>query len=190
MQQRERHLAVGTHGRSIFISDVTELQQLTPEVLEQPLHVFAVESVTHNPEWGNSWSSWVDPSTPEVRVPFFAGRDGAATIRVLTEDDLELQTLTHEAERGLNYATYDLTVTSDAAERVNEQIEDEATDADEEPATMEEADNGMLYLLPGTYTLEVTLGETTETTTLEVTAPPEASEAAPRMGPDEGEEIK
>jgi hypothetical protein len=81
-------------------------------------------------------------------------------------------------------------VKPEAAERVNEQIEDEATDADEEPATMEEADDGTFYLLPGTYTLEVTIGATTETTTLEVTAPPERTDAAPRMGPDEGEEIK
>ena len=40
---RDRDLVIGTHGRSIYvIDDIAPLEQLTPEVLAKPGHLFAV----------------------------------------------------------------------------------------------------------------------------------------------------
>src|SRR5439155_2794472 len=40
---RERDLVVGTHGRSIFIfDDISPLEQMTPEVLAKPAHLFDI----------------------------------------------------------------------------------------------------------------------------------------------------
>ena len=41
---RENDLVVGTYGRSIWIADISPLQELTPEVLAQEEHLFEVES--------------------------------------------------------------------------------------------------------------------------------------------------
>lgn len=52
---RENDLVVGTYGRGIFVTDITPLQELSAEVLEKDVHLFAIESkaqlVTHG--WGN-----------------------------------------------------------------------------------------------------------------------------------------
>ncbi len=41
---RENDLVVGTHGRGFFITDITPLQELTPEVLAKDIHLFKIES--------------------------------------------------------------------------------------------------------------------------------------------------
>lgn len=40
---RENDLVVATHGRGIFIADVSALQEVTPEVLASDVHLFSVE---------------------------------------------------------------------------------------------------------------------------------------------------
>ena len=43
---RENDLVVGTYGRGVFVGDITHLQELTPEVLASPLHLFDIEPRT------------------------------------------------------------------------------------------------------------------------------------------------
>jgi photosystem II stability/assembly factor-like uncharacterized protein len=44
---RERDLVVGTHGRSIFIfDDISPLEQMTPEILAKPIHLFDIRPTT------------------------------------------------------------------------------------------------------------------------------------------------
>jgi photosystem II stability/assembly factor-like uncharacterized protein len=41
---RENDLVVATHGRGIFIADISPLQEMTPEVLAKDVHLFDIES--------------------------------------------------------------------------------------------------------------------------------------------------
>ncbi len=52
---RENDLVVGTHGRGLWVTDITPLQQLTAEVLTKPLHLFAPEAkgLRIETDWGN-----------------------------------------------------------------------------------------------------------------------------------------
>lgn len=40
---RENDLVLATYGRAIWAGDITPLQELTPEVLAKPFHLYAVE---------------------------------------------------------------------------------------------------------------------------------------------------
>ncbi len=187
IQAREKHLVVGTHGRSIYVADVEHVQQLTPDVLARPLHLFAIEAVTHRDTWGHSGARWREPFVPEVTLPYFAGASAEATFRVKADDGTVLKTFTDAAEHGLNYAAYDLSADAKAAEALNKKRKK----ADEKATPLEAADNGVFYLVPGTYTVEVTLGEATATGTLEVKEPPQRGRRSqPRMTPEEEEEIR
>ena len=42
---RERELIVGTHGRGIFIADISEIEELTPAVLAADAHLFEIDTV-------------------------------------------------------------------------------------------------------------------------------------------------
>lgn len=43
---RDRELVIGTHGRSIYIMDVSPLQEASATVMEQPLHLFDIKPAT------------------------------------------------------------------------------------------------------------------------------------------------
>lgn len=43
---RENDLVVGTYGRGLFVGDITHLQQLTPALVQSPLHLFDIEPRT------------------------------------------------------------------------------------------------------------------------------------------------
>ena len=70
---RERELVAGTHGRSIYVLDVLPIQELTPEIREQAVHVFAVEDVSFQRDWRSRRSPWFhDPvDEPEIQIPFW-----------------------------------------------------------------------------------------------------------------------
>jgi hypothetical protein len=181
IQARDKDLVVGTHGRSIYIADIAQIQQLTPEMMGKPIYVFAIEPETHRTFWGNRSAAWQEFREPEVSVPYFAGQGGEATLTIKTEEESVLQTMTDVAERGLNYASYNLSVDADAAEHWNDQQDDDDT-------RLEAADNGTFYLLPGTYTVEIELNGETATGTLEVKDPQQRGNRADPIPSPEGEE--
>ena len=188
MQADAKDLVVGTHGRSIFVADVEHIHALTPEMRETPLHLFAADSLRHDPDWGTQGAVWMEPDAPSVTLPYFAQAGGEATFTVSTADGQTLTTFTHAADAGLNYADYDLSMEADAVSDFNDARKENAAPA-------EPSDNGVAYLPPGTYTLEASLNGETATGTLTVRPERTAPTAAPRMengvpGPGEDEEIK
>ncbi len=55
---RENDLIVGTYGRAAWITDISPLQQMTPEIITKPLHLFTIEpkpqmNFSQQAMWGN-----------------------------------------------------------------------------------------------------------------------------------------
>ena len=171
------------HGRSIFIADVEHVQQLTPELMASAVHLFDLEDVSWQNFWGERQNAWEDPVTPEVEIGFWADGAGEAAVRVLTEDGTELATLSDDAERGLNYVLFELTVDEDRVEAYRELC---GEPEEEDDPRVEASDDGRVYLLPGTYSVEVTAGGETPRGTFTVEEPPEETDAdAPPAYPEE-----
>ena len=178
VQARERDLVVGTHGRSLYLADVRHVQQLTPDLLASDLHLFGLDSVAYDADWGEAAASWRAPEEPEVAVPFFSRTSGPATLRVFAEDSTLLYETDVQADRGLNYAPYRLVADSVRAARyVAQRQEGEVAEegAEDDAPQMEPAEDGAVYLVPGTYAVEVALGGATARGQLVVTEPPEPS---------------
>lgn len=88
---REHDLIVGTHGRGLWVTDVSVLQETTPEVVAKPRHLFAPEAKGLRIEsgWGNYEMSGDDvlatPNEPNgmpIVVWQGPGATGPATVRV------------------------------------------------------------------------------------------------------------
>ena len=62
---RENDLVVGTHGRGFFITDISPLQELTPEILSKEIYMFAVEPKVQ----------WIMPSQKATSAQNFAGEN-------------------------------------------------------------------------------------------------------------------
>jgi hypothetical protein len=55
---RDNDLIVGTYGRAAWITDISPLQQVTPEIIRKPLHLFSIEpkpqmNFSQQATWGN-----------------------------------------------------------------------------------------------------------------------------------------
>ena len=161
---RERDLVVGTHGRSIYVGSVKEVQQIDNSMMSKPLHVFEMDKVRHSGRWGNDGGWFSDDRVPKEEIPVYVQKDGKVTVTVETEKGLELQSFSTEVKKGLNYVNYDLSIgkgkEKSYASFLNNNKEDEVE--------LKAADNGMMFLQPGIYIVKVKKDGTTESTKLEV----------------------
>ncbi|MEM1127835.1 MAG: glycosyl hydrolase [Bacteroidota bacterium] len=177
VQDRDADLLVGTHGRSIYRADLERVRQL-PALQDTPLAMFEVDGVRYRAQWGSSFATWAEPRVPEVMLAYLTQTAGAVTLRVLTPDGTVVQSLTDEAERGINRVSYALTADPEAASALPPH--------EDQPAT--QADDGQWYLTPGLYTIELTQGGETVRTTLDVEAPPPPPMTPPEPSAEEEEE--
>ncbi|WP_411029772.1 WD40/YVTN/BNR-like repeat-containing protein [Spongiimicrobium sp. 3-5] len=69
---RENDLVVGTHGRSIFIADISPLQELTSEVINKDVHLFRVEPKVQ----------WRMTGQPAISAQNFTGENEPAGVGI------------------------------------------------------------------------------------------------------------
>ena len=129
---RDNDLVVGTHGRSIYIASVKELQQLTDTLLAKDIFVFKPEPVKHNKNWGKIYSKWSDPVEKKIVFAFYKKENGISSIKIKTEKDLMLNQFNDTSEAGLNYAEYDLSIDSTVISEYQAEVNENKNLSDEE----------------------------------------------------------
>lgn len=157
---RDKELIVGTHGRSIYIADVSYVQQLTGELLKKDLFVFDLRDMDYNKNWGKKEDTWSDTLVPELSISYYSNKPGTMKINILTEDNLNIKSLDFQSDAGLNFFKYDLSVDTDKEEIYLNSIKYVKKD--------KKTDTGKLYLKPGKYTLELDLNGFKEKKTFEI----------------------
>ena len=133
---REKDLVVGTHGRSIYVASIKYLQMLNEKILTKNLHFFKVDKLKFNPRWGSrGWGS--NYLTPNLELVFYSKFEGKTEIIIYKDDEIQ-KSIDLDANKGLNFINYDLSV-----------------DTKEKSTT----DNGITYLKKGDYHIEIIQGE-------------------------------
>ena len=133
---REKDLVVGTHGRSIYVAGIKYLQMLNEKILTKNLHFFKVDKLKFNPRWGSrGWGS--NYLTPNLELVFYSKFEGKTEIIIYKDDEMK-KLIDIDANKGLNFINYDLSV-----------------DTKEKSTT----DNGITYLKKGDYRIEIIQGE-------------------------------
>ncbi|MBR9913655.1 MAG: glycosyl hydrolase [Algicola sp.] len=146
LQEDSKDLLLGTHGRSIYKTDIAPLQQMTSELLSKDITLFKVKDVRHSSRWGSSWSKWFEAFEPEVAITFYANASNEQSIKVFSEKGALLNQMTVSADKGFNYTSYDLTLTDNGRKVLMK----ENTSMDINKAT-----NDAYYLPKGTYTIQI-----------------------------------
>ena len=152
IQKRENHLLLGTHGRSIYKTDITPLQSLNSNT---GTTLYDVAAVSQSRRWGNSFSMWQDAFEPSVDVPYFSSYAGKFELLVKDANGKELQRIPVVPSKGLDVIAYDMTITEKGKktlEKANNEL------------NIRKATNGKYYLPKGKYTL-VLLGGSGNTET-------------------------
>ncbi|MFD2587937.1 glycosyl hydrolase [Croceitalea marina] len=145
IQPEAKHLLVGTHGRSIYKADISKLQQMNTNIMDDDLYVFDVDPIKHSKRWGSSWSSWGKPQTPGLDVTFYCSKKGTCTAVVKTADGIEVSATEMDVAKGLNILSYDVAFTKEGKRNFLKKNKMKLT----------EAKNGKTYLPIGKYTVEI-----------------------------------
>ena len=144
IQKEANDLVVGTHGRSIYRTNISGFQKYN-EVKNQDLVVFEIASVRASSRWGTSWSRWYDVMEPEISISYFSKNTGSKNMQVLAEDGTELYSQKLSADKGFNFATYNAEVNEKAVKSYFKK-----KDIDLKAGT-----NGKFYLPKGKYTIKI-----------------------------------
>ena len=157
IQAEASHLVAGTHGRSIYVADISALQKATPEVLARVLHLFEVQPVKKSNRWGSARFLFAEAYTPSVSITFYSAKDTSITLGV-SDDNSELYSATVEAKKGFNSVSYPLEVQESKRARLSKK----------DRALFSAAANGSYYLPKGAYSLTLSSSDGKITQTLKV----------------------
>jgi hypothetical protein len=154
IQPKTKHLIIGTHGRSMFKADISNVQKLTPEVLASTVTLFEIEKRKFNKNWGKK-PAYEAAKDPELPVWFYANAAGKATWTVKTkEGGLILNSGSANCAKGLNSLNYNLDVQETALKKYKENLQAAQKDT-KKPVEIEKADTGKFYLRKGIYIFTV-----------------------------------
>jgi len=143
IQPEAKHLVLGTHGRSLYITDISLLQKLNSRTMDK-LMLAEIDSVNFSPRWGAKFSTWGEIYTPKTKIQFYSPKSGNATITIKTEEGKELQSLPIDAINGVNVVEYDFTI-SEKGSKIFDKTDNK----------IKQAENGTYYLPKGKYILSV-----------------------------------
>ncbi|TPN87743.1 VPS10 domain-containing protein [Aquimarina algicola] len=142
IQPEANDLLIGTHGRSIYKTNIRPLQLLDDTILNKSIHVFEISPVKWSEKWGVSWSKWLAPDEPSVSIQFYTSKPEEFTVTITTPEGKKLNELSIAADKGLNYINYDLTMTEKGTKNLQKEFPDEE---------ISQQKNGKYYLPVGEY---------------------------------------
>ena len=154
IQVRDQDLLVGTHGRSIYLADISIPQQLTADLMAKSVHLFDLADVAHNTSWGVKRSAYSPIGEALMTLTVYASKAGSATIVIEDKDGSVQQSFDASLKAGLNYVSYDLTIGEAAAKALGDKVK--------------AADNDKTYIPAGEYTVQARVNDSEATTKLKV----------------------
>jgi len=143
IQPEAKDLVLGTHGRSLYIADISLLQQLNDTNLNS-LVFNEIAPIQYGNYWGRSWSKWMKPNVPNIELSYYSPSAGNVKFTLLTEDEKEIQSWSSTAQKGINIFDWDLSLSSNGQKAMKK--------FDKE---LKEAKNGSYYLIKGKYKLRL-----------------------------------
>ncbi|MCB0467235.1 MAG: glycosyl hydrolase, partial [Aequorivita sp.] len=156
IQPEAKDLVLGTHGRSLYIADISLLQKLN-ETNKNDLVISDMEAINFSPRWGSKWSTWGEVYEPKTKIQFYSPQAGKATITIKTEEGKELQNISFDATNGVNILDYYLSI-SEKGSKVFDKTE----------TKVKQAENGKYYLQKGKYKVTVSVNGKSATSEFEV----------------------
>ncbi|MCF8381603.1 MAG: hypothetical protein K9H49_18665 [Bacteroidales bacterium] len=142
-------LILGTHGRSIYIADISGLQKL-PQIKDKEIVLFPLEKIKASPYWGRKWSDYDEAMTPEISISWYTKTPEEINLTIYTESGEQLNTLKIKSNKGIQNYKYDLSISKDLLKT--------ATKKNEKLKEIKTADNGINYLPKGSYRIELVKG--------------------------------
>lgn len=138
IQEREQHLLVGTHGRSIYQADINVLE------LEEAssLSLLPIKKQRRSSRWGNAYSQWRKPYTPSVDFSVYAAIESAYVLSIKNSQGVVVYSSSGTLHKGYNYINYGLNIDQEGQKKLKRKDKKKA---------LRSAENGQTYLPKGTF---------------------------------------
>ncbi len=149
IQQREKQLVIGTHGRSIYIADLNLIEQLSTKTLNEQLKLLT-EAKNKLPRNLGKSDNYYSPNPPPVMsLNYYAKQAGIVTIEILDSANRNvIQLLTDTAHAGLNTYKFNYEVFSNTSSKIYVIGKD-----------FQKAADGKRYLIKGHYNIRISQGK-------------------------------
>ena len=146
IQPEAKDLLLGTHGRSIYKTDIEALQQVNSKVMSEPITMFQLDEIRFSNRWGSSRSQYSEPYEPEIKVQFYSASSGQKEMKILSSKGNVLHIDKVNADKGFNYTSSKLEISEKARKAL---LKENNT------LVINKASNGKYYLPKGSYTLKI-----------------------------------
>ncbi|TAF67315.1 MAG: glycosyl hydrolase [Cytophagales bacterium] len=106
---RENELVVATHGRSMYIIDVKNIQTIKNNN-SQSVQLFDIGKVRYNEQWGKAQYGYLKPRIPNQNIQYYLGTTTAknAEITIVDSNNKVVRTLMAAKEKGFYTLAFDL----------------------------------------------------------------------------------
>ncbi|MBS1492029.1 MAG: glycosyl hydrolase [Bacteroidetes bacterium] len=165
IQAREHDLIVGTHGRSLYKTNLSDIEKLNSSELDKDLVFYDIDKSTYNRNWGMKQGRWGDIFNPKINFTFYSKNPGQYKITIYSDDKIVNQ-LTGSYLAGLNYIEYDLSIDTLTGKSYFDFISDKYKN--DKKIKIKLKDSGKYYLPPGKYKVELDANGTKETKEFEI----------------------
>jgi hypothetical protein len=99
VHSRDDMLVIGTHGRSVYVTDVHPMQEYSQQVRRKDIHLFSMNPVYKVPQRGGE---------QEAPIYFHLLEDRPVRIEILNEQGKLIKSLAFEGQEGINAMFWDL----------------------------------------------------------------------------------
>jgi len=131
---RDRDLIVATHGRGIFIADITPLEQMTPEVLAKNIYLYSIEPkirwvVNRTPH--SSSANFNGESEPNaISIYYHLQSKAPAEVKIqVWKGDRLINEINGESTPGLHRALWNMTIRQERSEAERKALEERMAQA-------------------------------------------------------------
>ena len=138
IQEDEQHLLVGTHGRSIYLADISLIQDHDIDNQQADIKIFDIKDISFSERWGTKRSTDINYFDPNVKISIFSKTNKEASLQIINTNKDILFEESISLDLGFNFINYNLTVSED----INLDLG-------------VESQNGENYLGKGTYVISI-----------------------------------
>jgi len=108
IQKDENHLLVGTHGRSIYLTEIEKIQGLSDEILKSSLYIYPLKSIRKLPSWGVKRSIWSESNNPNLELIIFSSSKKEYQLSIIDSEGNSIYNVSDKLDRGFNFVDYNL----------------------------------------------------------------------------------
>ena len=108
IQKDENHLLVGTHGRSIYLTEIEKIQGLSDEILKSSLYIYPLKSIRKLPSWGVKRSIWSESNNPNLELIIFSSSKKDYQLSIIDSKGSTIYNVSDKFDRGFNFIDYNL----------------------------------------------------------------------------------